>query len=42
MNCEKNVSVEPLRYFITGAACAGKSHLMKIIFMFLIKTMNLY
>ena len=42
MNCKKNVSVEPLRFFINGAAGVGKSHLMKIICMFLIKTMNLY
>ena len=35
MNFKKNVSIEPLRVFITGEAGVGKSYLMKIICMFL-------
>ena len=42
MNYKKNVSIKPLRLFITGRAGVGKSHLMKIICMLFMKTMNLY
>ena len=41
-NINKNVSVDPLRLFITGGAGARKSYLMKTICMFLTKTFNLY
>ena len=41
-NSNKNVFVDPLRLFITGGAGVRKSHLMKIICMFLTKTFNLY
>ena len=37
-NSNKNVSVDPLRMFVTGWAGVGKSHLMKTIRMFLTKT----
>ena len=42
MNCNKRVSAEPLRLFISGGAGVGKSHLMNTISMFLTKTMNPY
>ena len=42
MNFKKNVSITPLRLFITGRAGVRKSYLMKIICMSVIKTMNLY
>ena len=38
----KNVSVDPLRLFITEGAGVGKSFLMKTICIFLNKTFNLY
>ena len=41
-NSNKQVSVDPLKLFITGRAGLGKSHLMKTICMFLTKTFNLY
>ena len=41
-NCNKKVSVDPLRLFISGGAGVGKSLLMKTICMFLTKTFNLY
>ena len=41
MNFKKNVSITPLRLFITGRARVRKSYLMKIICMSFIKTMNL-
>ena len=42
MSFKKNISIAPLRLFITGRAGVRKSYLMKIIFMSLTKTMNLY
>ena len=41
-NCKKNVSIEPPRLFTTDGAGVGKSHLMKTICIFLIKTTILY
>ena len=41
-NSNKNVSVDPLRLFITGGAGVGKPHLMKTICMFLTKPFDLY
>ena len=32
INCKKNVSIKALRFFITGVAGVGKSHLMKNIY----------
>ena len=42
LNCKKDVCIEPLRLFITGGEGVGKSHLMKTISMFPLKTINLY
>ena len=42
MNCQNGVSREPLRLSITGGKGVGKSLLLKIICIFLMKTMNLY